>query len=60
MRTEKCAKRHTKSNAPDSHPNSEVKRLKARSVLRWGTAREVLVPLAFCLIFINLKDQIPL
>ena len=31
-----------------SHPNSEVKRRKARSVLGWGTAWEVLrVPLAF-------------
>jgi hypothetical protein len=32
-----------------SHPNSEVKRRKARSVLGWGTAREALrVLLAFC------------
>ena len=31
-----------------SHPNSEVKRRKARIVLGWGTAWEVLrVPLAF-------------
>ena len=31
-----------------SHPNSEVKRRKARSVLGWGTAREALrVLLAF-------------
>ena len=34
-----------------SHPNSEVKRWKARSVLGWGTAREALrVLLAFCFI----------
>ena len=33
-----------------SHPNSEVKRRKARSVLGWGTAREALrVLLAFCI-----------
>ena len=33
-----------------SHPNSEVKQRKARSVLGWGTAWEVLrVLLAFCL-----------
>ena len=32
-----------------SHPNSEVKQRKARSVLGWGTAWEVLrVLLAFC------------
>ena len=32
-----------------SHPNSEVKHRKARSVLGWGTAWEALrVPLAFC------------
>ena len=35
-----------------SHPNSEVKRRKARSVLGWGTAREALrVLLAFCFCF---------
>ena len=35
-----------------SHPNSEVKRRKARSVLGWGTAREALrVLLAFFLRF---------
>ena len=35
-----------------SHPNSEVKRRKARSVLGWGTAREALrVLLAFFLCF---------
>ena len=37
-----------------SHPNSEVKRRKARSVLGWGTAREALrVLLAFCFLFIS-------
>ena len=34
-----------------SHPNSEVKRRKARSVLGWGTAREALRVLLAFLIF---------
>ena len=41
-----------------SHSNSEVKRLKARSVLGWGTAWEVLrVLLAFC--FFDLELTFP-
>ena len=38
---------HTKQNAPDSHPNSEVKLLQARVVLGWGTTREGRVLIAF-------------
>ena len=40
---------HTKQNAPDSHPNSEVKLLQARVVLGWGTTREGRVLIAFLL-----------
>ena len=36
-----------------SHPNSEVKRLKARLVLRWGTAWEVHVLITFLLFYIK-------
>ena len=41
---------HTKQNAPDSHPNSEVKLLQARVVLGWGTTREGRVLIAFLLL----------
>jgi hypothetical protein len=40
-----------------SHPNSEVKRRKARSVLGWGTAREalrVLLAFSFCFWLVRL------
>ena len=41
-----------------SHPNSEVKRCKARSVLGWGTAWEVLrVLLAFVKVFMSIKTS---
>ena len=41
-----------------SHPNSEVKLRKARSVLGWGTAWEALrVPLAFSVVVL---DKLPL
>ena len=41
-----------------SHPNSEVKQRKARSVLGWGTAREALrVLLAFLLTIINFVNR---
>ena len=44
FRQRSCFVEHTRS-----HPNSEFKRRKARSVLGWGTAREALrVLLAFC------------
>ena len=38
---------HTRQNAPDSHPNSEVKLLQARVVLGRGTTREGRVLIAF-------------
>ena len=41
-----------------SHPNSEVKRRKARSVLGWGTAREALrVLLAFLKFYFLLANK---
>ena len=42
-----------------SHPNSEVKHRKARSVLGWGTAWEALrVPLAFLKNFMRLLEKL--
>ena len=43
-----------------SHPNSEVKRRKARSVLGWGTAREalrVLLAFLFSLVISSIFDE---
>ena len=50
MDYESCRQRPYFVEYTRSHPNSEVKRRKARSVLGWGTAREALrVLLAFFL-----------
>ena len=50
--TDVCCQRPYCVEYTRSHPNSEVKRRKARSVLGWGTAREALrVLLAFFLRF---------
>ena len=47
----RCRQRPYFVECTRSHPNSEVKRRKARSVLGWGTAREALRVLLAFLIF---------